>query len=358
MKQSKLLSICMPTYNREFLMKRQLFFLQKQIANLSEAMQQLLEVIVSVNPSQDNTEAYIRKQHSDSIYKYYINETNIGGMPNINAAIQRACGKYIWVVSDDDIIIEGLISKVLCKLSQNEDISWFFINFAGLNGSSADPQADIEFYKNSLPYEGYCRNGKQTVTDMLKKVDGGILFCTANIFLREAAANILLEYPLTNNAADLLAYILYSATLGSAYIEKDSYVILGGGVTSWADKKYQVAVHDFNDALLRLKYYGFDEKEIRHLIRYRMRHKALIVWFYIFRAMIITPSKGFKSYFKYLRYIPAETIIMTIFAPIVAIYLLLRHHRHIVEHRKLVNNNGGKVSAYWKRIWEEYPKLI
>lgn len=358
MKNIKLLSICIPTYNRKALLKRQLFFLKKQIANLSKLSQEELEVIVSVNPSPDFTEEYISKQKNDSIFKYYINESNIGGMPNMNIAIRRACGKYIWIISDDDIIIEGILPKIFQKLHQYKNLSWFFINFAGLNGSSSDPNSYLTQYKNILPFKGYYHSGKKLVIELLKKVDGGLLFCTANLFLRDAAIKILQKYPSTNNATDLVSYILYSATWGGAYIEDEPFIIAGGGVNSWADNKYHIIVNDFNETLLHLEGYGYNKKEVLYLIKYRMCHKALIIWFYIFKAIITNPSKGFLDYQKYLRLMPYETIAITIFAPIVAIYLHLRHLKNSLEQIKLIFDNGGTVNAYWKMVWDEYPKLL
>ena len=97
-----LISVCIPTYNRAALLEKAL----KSI--LGEFEGAAIEVIVSDNASEDKTEEIVRayqRQHPN--VRYYRNETNIGLDDNAVSCLQRAVGEYVFMFSDDDILLPG-----------------------------------------------------------------------------------------------------------------------------------------------------------------------------------------------------------------------------------------------------------
>lgn len=110
-----LLSIAIPTYNRDRFLQELLDSLLPQISP-----EMPIELIISDNCSTDETEATVRdlieKGHS---INYVRNGVNIGPDANFLQCFEAASGKYAWILGDDDILLEGTVSKLLHLLSSN-----------------------------------------------------------------------------------------------------------------------------------------------------------------------------------------------------------------------------------------------
>lgn len=336
----KLLSICIPTFNRYKLLKEQVENIYAQMENVSG---DLVEVIVSVNPAGDGIEEYLTKfaEGRDNIILNF-NETNIGGLKNIYKAIDKSSGKYIWIVSDDDKLLQGVIKKVVTVLKEKPDIGWLHINAARLDNSPDVPGTKIQGPKYYWEKGGYFSNGKKTLCEKFKRLDGAVLFCTANILLRDSAVKIKEKY-IVENMCTLLTFIFESALHGGAYIIEEIMILAGGGEISWSDKAYEVGVRQFNEALIELGSWGYSKKEIKNLIKYRMTHEGLILWFKIFTKIFREPSKGFKDIWFYYRYIPLTTVFCVIFSPILAVLLIIRHNMRTLKRKRYIKKMKNDV---------------
>ncbi|WP_438483678.1 glycosyltransferase [Oleiharenicola lentus] len=99
MKTEKILTIAIPTFNRV----RELAALSKEfITPVLDLHEDYLEVIVCDNSSAENSVK--NKSFLDNRVRYYPNTENVGFSGNIIHCINRAEGKYLWIVSDDDPI--------------------------------------------------------------------------------------------------------------------------------------------------------------------------------------------------------------------------------------------------------------
>lgn len=114
----KLLSICIPTFNRSSYLNTCLNSIVEQLDDYSWAQ---IELIVIDNNSPDDTE-YIVKSFVDKGFpvQYYKNKTNIGLDGNLTRAFDVASGKYVQVLGDDDIWIKGKIKDLLTFLKNND----------------------------------------------------------------------------------------------------------------------------------------------------------------------------------------------------------------------------------------------
>ena len=95
MKQQPLLSICIPTYNRDAIV----------YAGVIHALgfdSREIEVVVLDNHSQDKTEEMLLGI-DDKRFRYYRNSENIGSA-NLLAVMRKASGKYLLLMSDEDEI--------------------------------------------------------------------------------------------------------------------------------------------------------------------------------------------------------------------------------------------------------------
>lgn len=91
-------SVLVPTYNRSAFLK----------LTLESVFQQTFtdfEIVVVDNCSTDNTTQVVAA-FDDSRIVYVRNEVNIGAVNNYNKALRLARGKYIYLFSDDDVMLD------------------------------------------------------------------------------------------------------------------------------------------------------------------------------------------------------------------------------------------------------------
>ena len=117
----KILSICIPTYNRVEYLKESLNVL------LPQAEQQCVEVIVSDNASSDGTNEYLKSLSSKyKCLRYMIQTANCGLEKNMIAVMSMANTDYILPIGDDEIIDDGALALIKEKLlSNNPDLLVF-----------------------------------------------------------------------------------------------------------------------------------------------------------------------------------------------------------------------------------------
>ena len=119
--EKPLLTIAVPTYNRAWCLKDLLSALVDQIKD-----EPRVELIISDNGSTDETPSMIRDFVSQGLRARYIRNTeNIGPDANFVQCFEQARGKYVWLFSDDDIIIPGALAKILAYCERAEyDLIW------------------------------------------------------------------------------------------------------------------------------------------------------------------------------------------------------------------------------------------
>jgi glycosyltransferase involved in cell wall biosynthesis len=107
--QQVLLTIGIPTYNRQEKLKKCLEYLENQQAINN------VEILISDNASKDTTQAYIKQYiNSHKLNIHYVrNKINEGFDKNILNLYKQAKGKYVWFLSDDDEIISGAVAHIL-----------------------------------------------------------------------------------------------------------------------------------------------------------------------------------------------------------------------------------------------------
>lgn len=117
-----LLSIAIPTYNRAACLRELLSVLAEQLKNNEERV----ELIISDNASPDETPTVVKDFISRGLQVRYMRNTeNIGPDANFLQCFEQARGKYVWLFSDDDLIVPGGVAKVVtyCTLAEY-DLIW------------------------------------------------------------------------------------------------------------------------------------------------------------------------------------------------------------------------------------------
>jgi glycosyltransferase involved in cell wall biosynthesis len=109
-----ILTIAIPTYNRAQYLNIQLSNLIKQVNSYSD-----IEILVSDNCSNDVTESVV-ENYNYSFINYYKQIENIGLDGNVLSCYENAKGKYIWYLSDDDVVFEDSVQRVYDFISKHE----------------------------------------------------------------------------------------------------------------------------------------------------------------------------------------------------------------------------------------------
>lgn len=123
-----LLTIAVPTYNGAKTIKN----LLDSILNQNDYR---IEILVINNCSTDNTlqivESYVDRLPNLRIINQ---QSNVGPDANFLDCFKKAEGKYVHLISDDDVYIEKSIEKILTVLSRSEDIALAYLQTVGFYG--------------------------------------------------------------------------------------------------------------------------------------------------------------------------------------------------------------------------------
>lgn len=112
-----LLSICIPTYNREGYLRECLDSIVCQFED--PRIYGKTEIIVSDNASPDDTEKAVREyMEKYGNIKYFRNEKNIGN-DNLIIVANYATGAYLWVFADDDLHKKNSLECVIDSIEKN-----------------------------------------------------------------------------------------------------------------------------------------------------------------------------------------------------------------------------------------------
>jgi glycosyltransferase involved in cell wall biosynthesis len=104
-----LLTIAIPTYNRAGCLKELFSVLASQLKD-----EKRVELMISDNASPDETPSLVKELEAKGLPVRYIrNPQNIGPDGNFLQCFEQAHGKYVWLFSDDDLIVPGAVAKIL-----------------------------------------------------------------------------------------------------------------------------------------------------------------------------------------------------------------------------------------------------
>lgn len=114
----KLLSICIPTYNRAKYLD---LSLQQFLREFQRIDQSIVELFVSDNASPDSTPEVVKKYMQLGLpIVYNRNEENLGPDGNFILCFRHARSKYVWLLGDDDYLKEGTLSLIISILEKND----------------------------------------------------------------------------------------------------------------------------------------------------------------------------------------------------------------------------------------------
>lgn len=158
-----ILSICIPTWNRDQYLKVGLDRLEEQIKYICPDD---IEIFVSDNCSSDNTKSVVKEFIDKGIQiKYNRNNENIGMDRNFHTCMKLSKGKFIWLLGDDDYLVKGALNKIINLLKEYPSIGLLHLR-PNINKPQYEVIDNIDLY--------------------LKELTFWSTYITGNIFSREA----------------------------------------------------------------------------------------------------------------------------------------------------------------------------
>jgi glycosyltransferase involved in cell wall biosynthesis len=270
----KLLSICVPTYNRSTLLENQLEWLSQALIGLES----FCEVIISDNASRDNTwEVIERSKLKLERVKLRVNrnQENIGAVGNIVHCINLATARFVWVISDDDEIFESTIANVLEILKQSPNLGYLFLNYVVKRTPDSSPKP-YPIYDLQDEEEAF---GK-VLFEKVMKIPGarGLIFTTACIYRTDLAQNAIKSWKAGVKSSMFQLYIsAYCALHGPMHTTKEPHLIYVGArgwLNSLAKRDYlNFALIDYPEIFVKLMQMGYSASACKPYIYRRLSRR-------------------------------------------------------------------------------------
>ena len=120
----KILSICIPTFNRANCLRNCLNSIYESKKNTEIKF----DVCISDNNSTDHTQQII-EEYSDKLdIKYHKNNTNLGLGLNILKSVELSNSEFAWIIGNDDMILAHTLEKVNNMITNHPNVDYFFVN--------------------------------------------------------------------------------------------------------------------------------------------------------------------------------------------------------------------------------------
>ncbi len=261
------LTIAIPTYNRAEKLNSQLEWAVHSIENHWGDC----ELIVSDNASPDATQEVCNKwfQQSGNRLRIIRQSSNIGLIQNVLFCIQEAQGDFVWIVSDDDIILNDTFLWVLeqSRSSSPTQLGYILLNFSTRNGYSGEILQE-RFYQ--FLQDRYSLPGITLFEECATLDEGGVMALTANIYSSQIARAAIAYWPaITGNLAFPLFLSGYTSALGGMIVRAEPSLVYphhtGSHLKSWLNTLF----HDIPVAYWALRNLGFSPGFIRRNILMR-----------------------------------------------------------------------------------------
>jgi abequosyltransferase len=113
-----LLTVAIPTFNRAGYLQQNLDQLRAELRDVPAGT---VEILVSDNCSPDDTPKIVQAavKHGLAI-RYVRNATNLGWGPNFAQCFDLATGKYVILLGDDDVFVDGALARLLRRLAERD----------------------------------------------------------------------------------------------------------------------------------------------------------------------------------------------------------------------------------------------
>ncbi|MFB2651852.1 glycosyltransferase family 2 protein [Shewanella seohaensis] len=227
-----LLSICIPTFNREEKVIHQIEFILKEVKGKYKDV----EIIVRDNGSAQGIYQKIKEKFENEEIHIYKNNINKGLVGNLKCLNMDASGKYVWFIGDDDHLHQGIVEKVYNKLKSGKGL--VFINHRAIS-----LKGDIVLKSAFIP------NVHKTIHEIFRFSGTTMMFIAACIYDKRFL-NDIFDREDTRLSLPLLASF-YCYERGGVEFVNEILIDNVWGDTSWSDSAIEVFGHGVPLELLK-----------------------------------------------------------------------------------------------------------
>lgn len=121
-----LLSCSITTFNRS----RWLVHSLQRVLEATRPWRDVVEVVVCDNASTDDTQKIVAKFTGERNFSAHRNTVNVGMLGNLGVTARLSRGAFVWLLGDDDLLVEGAIEQVLEGVATFPDIEMAYMNYA------------------------------------------------------------------------------------------------------------------------------------------------------------------------------------------------------------------------------------
>lgn len=255
----KVITIGIPTYNRAAYLDRCLGEVLKQAEEFSD----LINIQISDNASTDDTKLVVGKyQASGYEIDYVRHDENVGMDRNFYSLYQRCSTKYMWMLSDDDFLMQGGLKKIMTLLSSN-DCGVVYLNNVWFNEETEildvvhDDNLKFTRYGNPL--------------DFVNRVNYWFTFISGNIVNKSIVDGKINFTEFDGTFLMLLGWIIPAAFQGAPNYVIDDTILACKANNTGGYKLFKVFGENFNNVMDGLIRQGCDPRMKKiintHLLR-------------------------------------------------------------------------------------------
>lgn len=255
-----LLTIAIPTYNRNETLSNNLGFLllQNDIHNV--------EIIIldnaSVIPVAENIGHLIPQYPNLKIIR---NCFNVGMSGNFLKCLEHSNGEWIWVLGDDDRPMEDCITNILTIIRLHND--YLYINF-----------------KSNLAVNRLNNYSTLGIEEFVQNLDSfsNLLFFTSGIYNKRIKENLRIAYLYSYSLAPHIAILMISMNINSKVFFSNQEIVFRSNENnksgkSWSMLSLSMALGTLSDLPLKISNNGYK------------------LWLKMINSHILDPKTGFIS---------------------------------------------------------------
>lgn len=266
MMEKKLLTICLPTYNRSYECARQLNFILNEVNGLEE----YVDILIGDNSNNNDTEKVVNKFLYKKNIKYIKNRNNLGLVGNLYSLSIKSKSKYIWFIGDDDELEEGILLYVINVLKNNENLGFIFINHKCYEKEKKNIVVKKMYEGVNF---GLCDNGKEAIFDLFEKCDTALMFITACVYETDKIMEVVKNYD-KNNLTVPLAFSFSAALNRKVYVTDEVLILNKWGDNSWKNEALKILTIDTLNTINNLYKVGYKKEDVKKLLRTRQKSKV------------------------------------------------------------------------------------
>jgi glycosyltransferase involved in cell wall biosynthesis len=161
-----LLTCAISTYNRAGWLSHSL----ERLIEATRPWRDSIGVVVCDNASTDRTPEVVARHLGTPGFTAKRNAVNVGMLGNLGMTARASKGTFIWILGDDDLIIDGAIEQVLTGLERHRDVEMAYMNYSYTRFDAPEQIADAaKVVREAIPI-GY--GGANRRVDELRQVAG------------------------------------------------------------------------------------------------------------------------------------------------------------------------------------------